>query len=107
MMSTINFWLLVGVIGAGTLALRAAFVFAFAERQLPPQAERALYLAPAAIFSAIVLPAVFGTATSGSGLDPRLLAAGIAVLIAWRSRSMLMTIAGGMMALWLGRWLLG
>ncbi len=106
MLSTTSFWLLVGVIGAGTLALRAVFVFAFAERQLPPRAERGLYLAPAAIFSAIVLPAVFSTTTRVSGLDPRLLAAGIAVLIAWRSRSMLATISGGMVALWLGRWLL-
>lgn len=39
--------------------------------------------------------------------QPRLYAGLAAALIAWTTRNVLLTIAGGMLALWLLQWLLG
>lgn len=99
-------WGTLVLIGAGTLALRGAGFFALPAGELPRWFDRALRLSPAAIFSALIAPAVLGSSTTGM-TDPHLLAAALAALIAWRSRNMLLTIAGGMVALWSLTWWLG
>ncbi len=100
-------WWMIVVMGVGALVLRGIFLFARPSQGLPAGFQRALRLAPAAIFSALVVPAVFGASSNPNGLDPHWVVAGLAVLIAWRTRSMLPTIGGGMVALWLLTWWLG
>jgi branched-subunit amino acid transport protein len=94
-------WLAIVVAGLGTFLIRASFLFLF-ERfgGVPPRLERALVYVPAAVLAALVVPALMapdGTATV-LGND-RLLAGGIAALVAWRTESVLATIVVGMLAL--------
>ena len=96
-------WMAIALIALGTFGLRFAF-FAFAGRvALPARLTRALRFVPAAILSAIILPALM--VTPGGGIntdptDPRLLAGLAAGLIAWKTRNMLATICLGMLLLW-------
>jgi branched-subunit amino acid transport protein len=75
---------------------------------LPERVFRALKYVPPAVLAAIILPSL--VLPEGS-LDLRLtndyLVAGVvAALIAWRTRSVLLTIILGMLALWGWRWVL-
>jgi branched-subunit amino acid transport protein len=76
---------------------------------LPRPFIRALRFVPAAVLSAIILPAVLRLpdGTMSYALDnPRLLAAVGATLIAWATRNALVTILGGMALFWLLGWLI-
>ncbi len=71
-------------------------------------ARQALRFVPTAVLSAIIFPELF---MPGGQLDislgnARLLAGLLAVIVAWRTRNVLWTIAIGMAALWLvaGGW---
>ncbi len=90
--------------GAITYGLRAGSLL-LAER-LPRSAWLASFLrfVPVAVLSAIVALEVLtpNNQLSLSPLEnPRLLAAGLAILVAWRTRNMLATFAAGMVALWI------
>lgn len=69
---------------------------------MPIAVRHALRFVPAAVLSAIICPAVL--VRHGSvDLSPenlRLVAALVAALVAWRTRSMSCTIATGMVVLW-------
>jgi branched chain amino acid efflux pump len=57
---------------------------------------------PAAVMTAVVIPLLFYSngALEVSLGNERLLAGLVAALIAWRTRSVLFTLSGGMVALW-------
>ena len=58
--------------------------------------------------AALVFPALFALdGTVGGLLNLRVLAGALAAVVAWRSESMLATIAVGMAVLWAGTFLLG
>ena len=90
--------------GAITYGLRVGSLLL--AKRLPRSAWLASFLrfVPVAVLSAIVALEVFA---SGGQLDlsllenHRLQASVLAILVAWRSRSMLLTIAVGMAALWI------
>ncbi|MFT4946889.1 MAG: branched-subunit amino acid transport protein, partial [Natronomonas sp.] len=94
-------WLAVIAVGLGTYALRASFLFLF-ERfgDVPDSVETGLAMVPAAVLSALVVPAVVapeGTlAVSGNGRIP---AALLAAAVAWYTESILATIVAGLVAL--------
>ncbi|MBZ0267136.1 AzlD domain-containing protein [bacterium] len=97
------FWPAVLVIGAGTFLFRSAFVHGLAGRELPPGVARALRLVPAAALSALIVSTIATAAaaeTSSLG-PPRLWAALLALVVALRVRNMFLTIATGMVALWI------
>ncbi|MBI3734702.1 MAG: AzlD domain-containing protein [Chloroflexi bacterium] len=89
--------------GAITLALRLSFVLLLGEREIPPILRSALRFVPPSTFSAIVLPELFthGGTLNLSVENTRLLAGALAVIVAWRTRNVLLTIAAGMGGLWL------
>lgn len=94
-------WLVVVAIGVGTFLLRFSFLYLF-ERLggVPDRVERALRFVPAAVLSALVLPAVLapdGTPTVAGNL--RLVAAAVAAVVAVRTESILWTIVAGLVAL--------
>lgn len=99
-------WVAVAVVGLGTFLLRLSFVGLGGRLRLPQGVVRALRFLPAAILAAIIVPAVFRTdagdvvVTVGS---PRVLAALVAALVAWRTRHILATIVTGMAVLWLAQ----
>ncbi len=98
--------LFIVVIGMGviTYGLRASSLL-LAER-LPRSAWLGSFLrfVPVAVLSAIVALEVF-TPGGQLSLSPianyRILAAALAILVAWRTRNMLATFAVGMAALWI------
>ncbi len=102
-MSELAIWLTIIGIGLGTYVLRLSFIHLHGRLELPPLVQRGLRLVPAATLAALVAPAL---AYSNGGLavgadDPRLLAGLVALLVAWRFKHMLLTLASGMAVLWL------
>ncbi len=98
-----NVWIVIVVSGVFTYATRASFVVLQGDREFPDRLRRALRYVPAAVLSAIAWPAVFAP---GHDLDLspgnlRILAALVATAVAWRTRSIIATIAAGMATLWL------
>ena len=102
-MSTPALWLTILGAGAVTFALRLSFVALLGRMEIPPFFERALRFVPAAVLTAVVIPLLFyvdGTLEISPG-NERLLAGLAAALIAWRTRNVLFTLAGGMATLWM------
>ncbi|MGF6392308.1 AzlD domain-containing protein [Pseudomonas plecoglossicida] len=102
-------WISFLLIGAGTFAIRLSFIQFHGVLRLPPLLRRALVYVPASVLAALVLPAVVlqdpqaGFAWS----NPQIPAAIIAGVVAWRTRSTLLTLAVGMATLWAFKyWLL-
>lgn len=92
-------WPAILVIGVGTFAIRASFLYGYEYLEVPPAVERALELVPAAVLSALVAPAILAPAGAVAVVDPRVGAAVVAVAVAWYSESILFTIVGGLVAL--------
>ncbi len=94
-------WLAVIGMGAATYVLRISFIALLSRVDLPRLFRQALGLVPAAVLAALVFPAFFrsGGAVDVSLANEHLLAGVIAALVAWRTRSVLLTIGVGMAAL--------
>ena len=90
------------VMGLITFALRVSFIALSGRLEMPPLVKRALRFVPAAVLSAIVVPAlVFREDTLDLTLNnEKLLAGALAALVAWATRSIIWTIVAGMVALW-------
>lgn len=93
------------VIGAGlvTFAARASFIVMPPGMRLPPWLTRALKYVAAAVLPALVLPEVlFRDAPAGEVFNPiRIIAALVAIGVAWKTRNIFATLVSGMAALWL------
>ncbi|MBL8397416.1 MAG: AzlD domain-containing protein [Candidatus Accumulibacter sp.] len=95
-------WEIIVGLGGATFMIRYWPLAFLSRADLPGWLKRALRYVPPAVMAAIITPPLFfiGTApTIGPDL-PRLTAAALAVLVAWRTRSTLLTIVLGMLALW-------
>lgn len=93
-------WLALVLSGAGTYAMRASFL-AFAHRltQVPPVAARLLRQIPPAALAAIVVPALVRPEGHLDLAQPRLAAGVVAAVVAWRTRSVALTLVVGMAVL--------
>ncbi len=101
-MSPTTLWLSILGAGAVTFALRLSFIALLGRMEIPPLLGRALRYVPAAVLTAVVIPLLFyvdGDLEASPG-NERLLAGLVAALIAWRTRSVLLTLGGGMATLW-------
>ena len=101
-MSTLALWLTIAGAGGVTFALRLSFIALLGRMETPPFLGRALRFVPAAVLTAVVIPLLFydNGALEASLGNERLLAGVVAALIAWRTRSVLFTLGGGMATLW-------
>ena len=109
MSSTLEWWVIIIVVGALNYLSRLSFIAVFARLDMPPRIARGLRFVPAAMLTAIVVPAVVFTAPATLSLsyaNPKLVAALIAAGIAWRTRNATATMVGGMVALWAVQWLI-
>ena len=99
-------WAIIFGTAAVTLALRLSFLATVRPHGLPPRFREVLRFAAPAVLAAIVLPQVLirGEEIDLSYDNPRLLAALVAVGVAWASRSVVWTIIAGMVALRLAQW---
>ncbi len=102
-MPTIVILLLLLVVGVATYAMRLSFIVAAGRVELPCRVRRALRFVPVAALTALIVPGLLlPQGTLALGLDnERLLAALVAVAVAWRTRHVLLTIVAGMVSLWL------
>jgi branched chain amino acid efflux pump len=102
-------WLAIFAVGAINYVARLSFIALFARRDMPPLLERALKHVPAAMLTAIVVPAVVFMGQGVLQLDPanpKLIAAVAALgVAAWR-QSTTLTIVVGMSALWIAQYAL-
>jgi len=93
-------WLAVALGGAGTFSMRASFLLA-AHRMadVPPLVQRILRQIPAAALASIVVPAFVRPDGRFSLWTPELAAGALAALVAWRTRSSILTLVVGMVVL--------
>ncbi|HKS11930.1 MAG TPA: AzlD domain-containing protein [Pseudomonas sp.] len=104
-MSESSQWITFLLIGLGTFALRLSFIEFYGALRIPPLLRRALAYVPASVLAALVVPAVM-IQDKHAGVDwtnPQIPAAILAGLVAWRTRSTLLTLAVGMGTLWVLR----
>jgi branched-subunit amino acid transport protein len=99
----VNIWLVLLIGGLLTFLIRFSFIYLFGRFQIPETVRKALHYVPPAVLSAIVFPELL---LHDGGLNLsfgnfRLLAGLVAVLVAWFSKNTLVTILGGMVALFL------
>jgi branched-subunit amino acid transport protein len=108
--SAATVWILIGVIGAGTFALRISMIALLGKASAtPPVVDRILRFVRPAVLAALIAPAVMymdGEVAFVAPLNSRLIAAVVATFIAWKTRNVLLTIAGGMSVLWIVQWIL-
>ena len=98
-----NLWLLILFGGLITFGIRLSFIALFGRVEMPPALTRALRFVPPAVLSAIIAPALFAPdgALNLSLANNRLLAGVLAILVAWRSKNVVLTLVFGLIALWL------
>ena len=96
-----NIWLVMVLGGLITFLMRFSFIYLFGSFHIPETMRKALHYVPPAVLSAIVFPEIF---LQNQQLDislgnHRLLAGLVAVITAYLTKSTLITILAGMLAL--------
>jgi len=102
-------WALIAGMAVVAFLARAVFILPGSHLRLPPTAERVLRYAPAAALVAIIVPDLaYAHGVWAVSIDnPRLVGGVAAFAIAAATRSILLTIACGMVALTLARLIAG
>jgi branched-subunit amino acid transport protein len=106
--SPAQLWATIILAGLITYGIRLSFIFLFSRWQIPAWLQRALRFVPPAVLTAIIFPELLvsnGTLSLSFG-NARLLAGVVAIIVAWRTKSAVVTILVGMAVLWLLQWLL-
>jgi len=104
-----SLWLTILLAGLMTFATRLSFIFLLDKIKVPDWFRRGLRFVPVAVLSAIILPELtspIGTLDL-SWHNSQLFAGIIAILVAWRTRNVILTILAGMAALLIFQTLLG
>ena len=102
MEGALKLWVVILVVGALNYASRLSFIAFFARRSMPPLLARALKYVPAAMLTALIVPMIVAAARRRAiPINPRILAALVAGVVAWTTKSTPKTLAAGMLALWL------
>jgi branched-subunit amino acid transport protein len=101
-------WLIVVAMGVATYGVRLSVLALMPHTALPRPARDALRFVTPAILTAIIVPAVLYAGDNGAfdatPGNQRILAALIAIAVAWAARNVWLTIGAGMAALWLLQW---
>ena len=105
----LQLWLTLVVIGLITFAYRFAFIFALERLRLPGWIGQVLRFVPVAALTAIIVPELLvrNGAVQVTWQNERLIAGIVAILIAWRTQNVLLTIVLGMVCLYGLQWLSG
>jgi branched-subunit amino acid transport protein len=105
MSSGTSLWVTVVAMGAVTYGLRLTMIALVTRRELPAPLAAGLRYVPPAVLSALILPELLRP-TGPIDLSPanvRLIAGLLAAVVAWKTRSALLTIGLGMALLWAAR----
>jgi branched-subunit amino acid transport protein len=98
-----SLWGIFIIAGLLTYATRLSFILLIGRRPVPPVLGQVLRFIPPSVLTAIIFPELFmqdGALNFSLG-NARLLAGVLAALVAWRTKSAVLTILVGMAALWL------
>lgn len=99
----VTLWLLFGLIGAITYAIRGSFIGLFGRlEEIPPEVQTVLRYVPAAVLAGLVFPEFVALEPNSFEID-KLLAGLLAAVLAWRTEDVLATLIGGMGTLWVLR----
>ncbi len=92
-----NYWLILIAMGLVTFGTRLLPIVLLGRIEIPVVVQRALRFVPPAVLSAIIAPELLmpGGEFNLSLGNARLLAGVIAMLVAWRTKNVLLTIAVG------------
>jgi branched-subunit amino acid transport protein len=98
----LKLWLVILAVGGLNYLSRLSFIAFFANRGIPRLLARALKYVPAAMLTALVVPMILvvPAVEAAQGAGPRIVAAIVAVAVAYFTHSTLATLAAGMSALW-------
>ena len=98
-----NIWLVLLLGGLLTFGMRFSLIYLFGRFDVPEALRKALHYVPPAVLSAIIFPELFiRNETLNLSLDNyRLMAGLVAILVAWFTKNILITILAGMLALFL------
>lgn len=104
-----SFWLVIFLAGLLTFGTRLSFILLLDRIKVPDWFRRGLRFVPVAVLSGIILPDL---ASRNAVLDfslrnPQLYAGALAMLVAWRTKNVLLTIIVGMAALLIFQVVLG
>jgi branched-subunit amino acid transport protein len=96
-----SLWITIAVAGFLTFATRLSFIYLVDKIAMPDWFRRALRFVPIAVLTAIVFPALLdrGGSLDMSIRNPQIWAGAAAVLVAWRTKSVILTLIAGMAAL--------
>ena len=100
-MSQAWLWATIIIIGLLTLSIRLSFMVFLGKMQVAPMVQRALRFVPIAVLSALIAPALFltGGSLNISLGNSHLIAGILAIVVAWRTKNVLLTIFSGMACL--------
>jgi branched-subunit amino acid transport protein len=104
-----SIWRVMVFAGLLTFGTRLSFILLLDRIKVPDWFRRGLRFVPVAVLSAIILPELV---TRNNALDlslhnPQLYAGALAILVAWRTKNVLLTISIGMGALLIIQFVLG
>ena len=104
-----SIWLIILLGGLLTFSIRLSFIFLMERVAMPDWFKRSLRFVPAGVLSAIILPEISAPngALNISWRNPQLLSGIVAVVVAWRTKNVFLTIIFGIAALLLFQTLLG
>ncbi len=97
----IPFWIMMIGLGGATFLIRLSFIWLFQRWQPPEWVKRSLRFVPVTVLMAISIPELLipGGVWLVPYANPRLIAGVVAILVAWKRRSILLTIVAGMAVL--------
>lgn len=90
-------------IGIGTYLLRLSFIGIVGDRVMPEWALVPLRFVAPAVLAALIAPAVLlneGALDLSPASNPRAIATLVALLLAWKTRSVPLVIAAGLITVW-------
>lgn len=106
--STGQIWLIIGLMAVGTFAIRFSFLGLIGNRPMPPIVLRMLRYTPVAVLPGMVAPLVFWPEATGGQPDlVRILAAGAAIVVAYRTKKVVWGMAAGATTFYAGLWVTG
>ena len=96
-----NIWLVMLFGGLITFGMRFSFIYLFGRFEVPEMIRRALHYVPPAVLSAIIFPELFmPNGQLDLSLDNHRLLAGLAAMLAaWFTKNIFLTLLAGMIAL--------
>ncbi len=100
-LSTLDAWILIAILSVAAFLPRASFLWIAPNLPLPEPLKRALRFVPAAVFPALVMPAVLISdgAIDFSSDNARLAAASVAALVSLRRGNTFFVVIAGMVTL--------